>query len=131
MKGIFICILTALVFPVLVQAGIKDKTKPGNISIVKDGVPAAVTLIPKQQSVTPKVIEAAKEIQNYIKQMSGAELKIIAEDEKISQDISTVLYIGHTEAAKKKKINIPSLLSNKTFWQFNILKADPSRVKLT
>ncbi|HOJ30832.1 MAG TPA: DUF4838 domain-containing protein [bacterium] len=108
MKEMFVCVSGLLITSILLQAGIKDNSKPANIPIVKEGIPVAIIVVPKQQTSTSKSIEAAKEIQYYIKKMSGAELKIISEDEKTPQDILTILYIGHTDAAKKKKIKIPS-----------------------
>lgn len=89
-------------------AGIKDNTKPGNILLVRDGTPTAMIVVPKNaKEKHPKAFEAANEIQSYIKKMSGAELKIVSEEE-IPQDFSTLIFIGHTQAAKKNKIKIPS-----------------------
>ncbi|MCM8817031.1 MAG: hypothetical protein NC913_05925, partial [Candidatus Omnitrophica bacterium] len=89
-------------------AGIKDNTKPGNILLVRDGTPTAMIVVPKNaKEKYPKAFEAANEIQSYIKKMSGAELKIVSEEE-IPQDFSTLIFIGHTQAAKKNKIKIPS-----------------------
>ncbi len=106
MRNIMISILCAATICV---AGIKDNTKPGNSMLVRDGLPQAIIVLPKDaKGKYPKAIEAASEIQSYIKKMSGAELKIVSEEEKIPQDVSTLIFIGHTQAAKKNKIKIPS-----------------------
>ena len=89
------------------EGTIKDKTKPGNIPIVNESGPVAVIIIPDDSTKNEKVLEAAKEIQNYIKKMSQVELQIISENEKIPDSIITKIYVGHTRAAKKNKIKIP------------------------
>ncbi|MCX7704907.1 MAG: DUF4838 domain-containing protein, partial [bacterium] len=95
--------------PGILFAGIKDNTKPGNILLVKDGVPTAIIVLPVDaKEKFPKAVEAANEIQRYIKKMSGAELQIITESEKVPQGISSIIYIGHTQAATKNRLKIPS-----------------------
>lgn len=105
MEKVFIFLLG---FQIAAFAGIKDNTKPGSIVIVKNGEPAAVIVLPAEaREKYPKALEAANEIQKYIKKISGAELQIFYEDEKIPQEL-THLYTGYSRAAKKNKIKIPS-----------------------
>lgn len=105
MRKVFVFLLG---IQISIFAGIKDNTKQGNIMIVKDGSPSAVIVLPAgAKEKYPKAYEAASEIQKYIKKMSDVELQILEEGKNIPQ-VTTVLYIGHTEAAKKNKIKIPS-----------------------
>ncbi|MCM8824784.1 MAG: DUF4838 domain-containing protein, partial [Candidatus Omnitrophica bacterium] len=102
-------LFSLLTLQIIALAGIKDNTKTGKIFLVKDGAPVSIIVVPGgAYEKFPKAIEAATEIQKYIKRISGAELKIITEDQEIPADISTVLYIGHTQTAKKNRLKIPS-----------------------
>ncbi|OQB71944.1 MAG: Glycosyl hydrolases family 2, sugar binding domain [candidate division TA06 bacterium ADurb.Bin131] len=91
------------------SAGIKDNTKDGNIPIVQNGMPVAVIVIPLEaKEKFPKAIESANAIQKYIQKMTDAELPIIMENQQHPANISTFIYVGHTQAAKKNRIRVPS-----------------------
>jgi len=102
-------IISLLVMQMVVLAGIKDSTKPANIPLIKDGIPVAAIVLPQDAKIKhPKAFEAANEIQKYIRKISDAELPILTENEKIPKEIQTLIYTGHTQAAGKNKIKIPS-----------------------
>lgn len=71
--------------------------------LVENGIAqAAIVVAPNE----PQAEKAAQEIQKYVEKMSGAKLGIIKEGEASSTPIS--ILVGHTEAAKKLGVKIPS-----------------------
>jgi len=71
--------------------------------IVKDGEGNAVIVVAQEDKDAAK---AASEIQVFVKKMSGAELPLVNEGEPVKATIR--IYVGHTEAAKKAGVEIPS-----------------------
>ncbi|KKR03542.1 MAG: hypothetical protein UT30_C0026G0002 [Candidatus Uhrbacteria bacterium GW2011_GWF2_39_13] len=75
------------------------------ISLVKDGKPEAVIVIPPKAS--DAVIYAAKELQTYLKKISGAELQIMnSVPEKTDK---TLIYVGYDEVLKSKGLDLSGL----------------------
>ncbi|MFP4026167.1 MAG: DUF4838 domain-containing protein [Candidatus Brocadiia bacterium] len=73
------------------------------LTLVKNGKSNAEIVIP---SDAPQAKQAAAELQKYVKKMSGAQLPVIAEGKEKGEPIT--ILVGHTAAAKKLGVNIPS-----------------------
>ena len=73
------------------------------LTIVEDGKSQAVIQVAAGQ---PKAKKAAEAIQKYIQKMSGATLEII--DEGAKSDAKINIYVGHTKAAAKRSLKIPT-----------------------
>jgi len=71
--------------------------------IVKDGKGNAVIVVAQEDKDAAK---AASEIRGFVKKMSGAELPLVNESEPVKAMVR--IYVGHTEAAKKAGVKIPS-----------------------
>jgi len=75
------------------------------LTIVENGQPQAAIFAPTNE---PHAQKAAAEIQKYVEKMSGAKLAIVAEGAPVEESLpSTLIQVGHTEAAKKAGVRIP------------------------
>jgi len=73
------------------------------ITIVENGEARATIVVAQDDRRAP---DAAQALQKYIEKMSGAGLEIIEEGGDLSHDIG--IYVGHTQRAVEKGIEIPS-----------------------
>jgi hypothetical protein len=94
------------------------------LTIVENGEPRAVIIIeaeaakptpdapdPKRKPVAPPISKnqrAAQAIQAYIAKMSGTNLPIVEEGQPIAGNPVTRILVGHTRAAAKLNVEIPS-----------------------
>ena len=76
--------------------------------IVKSGQANAVIIVAQEDNETGDTAKAASEIQVFVKKMSGAELPLVKEGEPIPDGKAIRIYVGHTVAAKKAGVQIPS-----------------------
>lgn len=77
--------------------------RAGNIEIIKNGNPCAVIVIDKK---APRMVQyAAKELRDYLKKSSGAELQIVHAPVKGK----TSVFVGESAGTKKLGINVKKL----------------------
>lgn len=93
MKSLAFLLVASLLFVAPVRAAV----------IVQDGKPAAAIVVAPDAEQAAK---AASELQTFIKKISGAELPIVTEGQ--ATDAKVRLLVGHTAAAKKLGVTIPS-----------------------
>ena len=74
------------------------------LTLVADGKPNAVILA----AAEPQAAQAAAEIQNYVEQMSGAKLPIVAEPAADNSGLPVTIALGHTQLAAHNGVQIPS-----------------------
>jgi hypothetical protein len=74
-----------------------------SLTIVDNGQPRAAIIVATNE---PRALTAAKDIQKYLEKMSGAKLPLVMEGEAVTAAIS--ILVGHTQAAEKLGIKIPS-----------------------
>ena len=93
-----------------------------DLILVKDGKPNAVLVVeadtsppeagePATRKGAPKRSKnqrAAEALQTYIEKMSGATLPIVAEGQSFETKPEVQILVGHTRAAKKLRVRIPS-----------------------
>jgi len=75
------------------------------LTMVEEGVPLATIIIADND---PHAQKAGEEIRKYVKKMTGASLKIQEEGSDPPSPSSGNIYVGHTKAAKKSNVRIPS-----------------------
>ncbi len=75
-----------------------------DLTLVQEGKPNAVIVVAASES---NAVLAASEIQKYVEKMSGATLPIVNEGEAVP-DAPVTLWVGHTAAARKLGVAIPS-----------------------
>jgi len=87
------------------------------LTIVNDGQPRAAIVVEKppadadaaqQKRFEQRVVDPARDLQVYIKKMSGAELPLLTEGDALPANTPVVIYVGHTAAAKQAGVRIPS-----------------------
>ena len=75
------------------------------LNIVEDGAAQAVIIV---EADAPKSLAAGEAIQQYVEKMSGARLPLVTEGEPVEGDPPVRLLVGHTDAARQARIDIPS-----------------------
>lgn len=81
--------------------------RAGDIAVVENGKPKATIVI--RNAASPKDKLAAEELQTYIKKMSGAELPIALDTNKVS---GTLLLVGKNNVTDQMHLVIPNKVSN-------------------
>jgi len=85
-----------------------DSSSHADLIIVENGQPRAAIVVAANE---PKAERAAAEIQKYVEKMSGAKLPIVTEGDVSHSPVPPIahsLYVGHTKAAQKLDVKIPS-----------------------
>jgi len=95
--------LRASIVIAFVAGGLQCIVSAAPLTIVENGQPLATIVVAQDDSRAPS---AAQALQNYIEKMSGATLDIVEEGAEPSQKIR--IYVGHTQRAAEKGIDIPS-----------------------
>ena len=130
-----VCVLVAvpLLVPVLAASG----NESGRLTLVRDGEPMATIVVARQAMDEPapksefvqqyphcvwKRLDAAQELQRYIKKISGAELPIVADDEPVH---GTMILVG--ESQHTRELGLTSALFAR---QEYLIRADRDRVIL-
>lgn len=75
------------------------------LPLVENAQPKAAIVVAADE---PKAQRAAEEIQSTIEKMSGAKLPIVIEGQPIPNKEHTLLLVGHTKAAARLGVKIPS-----------------------
>ena len=75
------------------------------LTIVEDGTPLAVIIV---EADAPKSLAAGEAIQHYVEKMSGARLPLVIEGQPVDDEPAIRLLVGHTQAARKAHVDIPS-----------------------
>lgn len=75
------------------------------VELVKEGKAVSEIVVP-ENPVSPQVNYAAKELQEHIKKISGAELPIVT---KPSEKYKNLIYLGESEATKKAGISVDDI----------------------
>jgi hypothetical protein len=83
------------------------RANAGNITVVENGKPKATIVI--WNAASPKDKLAAEELQTYVRKMSGAELPIMLDTDKVS---GTLLLVGKSNMTDQMQLVIPSKVSN-------------------
>jgi len=87
----------------VITIGLQFTVTAAPLTVVENGE-ARATIVVAQND--PRAPDAAQTLQKYIQEMSGATLDIIDEGTEPSQTIR--IYVGHTQRAAEKGIDIPS-----------------------
>ena len=95
--------LRATIVIAVITIGLQVIVTAAPLTVVENGEARATIVVAQDDSRAPS---AAQALQKYIEKMSGATLDIIEEGAEPSQKIR--IYVGHTQRAAEKGIDIPS-----------------------
>ncbi|HCN09579.1 MAG TPA: hypothetical protein DIT01_16745 [Lentisphaeria bacterium] len=89
----------------LMAAVVAQSLHAAPLTIVEDGRARAAIVV---EAGEPKAMKAGQALQTYVEKMSGARLALIEEGQAVPGDVPVRLLVGHTQAARKLGVEIPS-----------------------